>query len=115
MASFTAVEPRVGPQVIQPNPSPSIRCYIYEVDGLLIKSEDIYANIYNDILHSHGKPALSWSKKARQRSRGGSVSSNSGLTVPIFPNLPSFHNMMTWFLQYDPFRHASPISISSYT
>lgn len=52
---------------------PPIRACIFDVDGLLINSEDIYTEIYNNILHSYGKPSLPWSVKAKQQSRGRSV------------------------------------------
>lgn len=53
---------------------PPIRAYIFDVDGLLINSEDIYTNIYNQVLHAHGKPSLSWEVKARLQSGGKDVS-----------------------------------------
>lgn len=50
-----------------------VRACIFDVDGLLINSEDIYTEIYNNILHSYGKPDLPWSIKAKQQSRGREV------------------------------------------
>ncbi|KAI4283771.1 MAG: hypothetical protein L6R38_001936 [Xanthoria sp. 2 TBL-2021] len=49
---------------------PTVRACIFDVDGLLINSEDIYTEIYNKILHSYGKPSLKWTTKALQQSRG---------------------------------------------
>lgn len=49
---------------------PPVRACIFDVDGLLINSEDIYTEIYNTILHSYGKPDLPWRIKAKQQSRG---------------------------------------------
>jgi pseudouridine-5'-monophosphatase len=49
---------------------PPIRACLFDVDGLLINSEDIYTEAYNNILHSYGKPSYPWSVKARQQSRG---------------------------------------------
>ncbi|KAL8657840.1 MAG: hypothetical protein Q9226_001525 [Calogaya cf. arnoldii] len=49
---------------------PPIRACIFDVDGLLINAEDIYTEIYNKILQSHGKPSLKWTTKALQQSRG---------------------------------------------
>ena len=51
-----------------------VRACIFDVDGLLIDSEDIYTDIYNKILREHGKPDLPWSIKAKQQSRGKAVS-----------------------------------------
>jgi pseudouridine-5'-monophosphatase len=50
-----------------------IRACIFDVDGTLINSEDIYSEIYNKILHEYGKPDYPWSIKAVQQSRGTSV------------------------------------------
>ncbi|KAF2871923.1 haloacid dehalogenase-like hydrolase [Massariosphaeria phaeospora] len=49
---------------------PPLRACIFDVDGTLINSEDIYTDIYNEILHSYGKPAYPWAIKATQQSRG---------------------------------------------
>lgn len=49
---------------------PPVRACIFDVDGLLINSEDIYSDIYNNILHSYGKPDLPWHIKAQQQSTG---------------------------------------------
>jgi pseudouridine 5'-phosphatase len=52
---------------------PSVRACIFDVDGLLINSEDIYTEAYNNILHSYGRPSYPWGVKARQQSRGHPV------------------------------------------
>ncbi|KAL9608788.1 MAG: hypothetical protein Q9167_006394 [Letrouitia subvulpina] len=53
------------------NPACSpIRACIFDVDGLLINSEDIYTDIYNQVLNTHNKPSLSWEVKARIQSGG---------------------------------------------
>ncbi|KAI9769110.1 MAG: Pseudouridine-5'-phosphatase [Geoglossum simile] len=49
---------------------PPVRVCIFDVDGLLIDSEDIYTEVYNKILHSYGLESYPWSIKARQQSRG---------------------------------------------
>lgn len=49
---------------------PPIRACIFDVDGLLINSEDIYTEIYNEVLHSYNCPNLPWEIKALQQSRG---------------------------------------------
>ena len=54
-----------------------VRACIFDVDGLLINSEDIYTDIYNNILHSYGKPDLPWRIKAKQQSTGREVSTPS--------------------------------------
>ncbi|KAF1969251.1 HAD-like protein [Bimuria novae-zelandiae CBS 107.79] len=49
---------------------PPVRACIFDVDGTLINSEDIYTDIYNRILSEYGRPAYPWRIKARQQSRG---------------------------------------------
>ena len=61
------------PQLPATTSLPPIRACIFDVDGLLINSEDIYTEIYNNILHSYGKSDLPWSVKAKQQSRGREV------------------------------------------
>ena len=52
---------------------PPVRACIFDVDGLLVNSEDIYTEIYNNILHSFGRPDLPWSIKSKQQSGGRQV------------------------------------------
>ncbi len=54
---------------------PPVRACIFDLDGTLINSEDIYIEIYNNILHEYGKPDLLWSVNARMQSTGRKVSS----------------------------------------
>ncbi|CAO2649686.1 Nn.00g009780.m01.CDS01 [Neocucurbitaria sp. VM-36] len=51
---------------------PPIRACIFDVDGTLINSEDIYSDIYNKILQEYGRPNHPWRIKATQQSRGTS-------------------------------------------
>jgi phosphoglycolate phosphatase-like HAD superfamily hydrolase len=64
-----------------PSAFPTIRACIFDVDGLLINSEDIYTEIYNNILHEYGAPNYPWTIKAKQQSRGTSVSLKSLLSL----------------------------------
>ncbi|KAL8951204.1 MAG: hypothetical protein Q9222_002807 [Ikaeria aurantiellina] len=50
--------------------APPIRACIFDLDGLLINSEDIYTEIYNEILRAHDKKPLMWTTKGLQMSRG---------------------------------------------
>ncbi|KNG43951.1 had superfamily hydrolase [Stemphylium lycopersici] len=52
---------------------PPIRACIFDVDGTLINSEDIYTDIYNNILCEYGRPEYPWKIKATQQSRGSKV------------------------------------------
>ncbi|KAI4676007.1 uncharacterized protein J4E84_009806 [Alternaria hordeiaustralica] len=49
---------------------PPVRACIFDVDGTLINSEDIYTEIYNNILREYGRPDYPWAIKATQQSRG---------------------------------------------
>ncbi|KAE8856690.1 hypothetical protein PTNB73_09412 [Pyrenophora teres f. teres] len=51
---------------------PPVRACIFDVDGTLINSEDIYTDIYNNILREYGRPDYPWNVKATQQSRGSS-------------------------------------------
>ncbi|BCS26644.1 haloacid dehalogenase superfamily protein [Aspergillus puulaauensis] len=48
---------------------PPVRACLFDMDGLLIDSEDIYTDITNQILHSFGKPSLPWPIKAQLQGR----------------------------------------------
>ncbi|KAL4901416.1 hypothetical protein BDW74DRAFT_83383 [Aspergillus multicolor] len=52
------------------NPNlPPVRACLFDMDGLLIDSEDLYTAITNQVLHSFGKPDLPWSIKAQLQGR----------------------------------------------
>jgi beta-phosphoglucomutase-like phosphatase (HAD superfamily) len=48
---------------------PRIRACLFDMDGLLLNTEDIYTFITNSILHDYGKPNLPWSIKAQLQGR----------------------------------------------
>lgn len=50
---------------------PPVRACIFDMDGLLIDSEDHYTNVTNAILREHGKPDLPWEVKAKLQGRPG--------------------------------------------
>ncbi|KAJ4317832.1 hypothetical protein N0V94_004746 [Neodidymelliopsis sp. IMI 364377] len=52
-------------------PPPRIRAALFDMDGLLIDSEDIYTEVTNTILARYGKPNLPWSVKAQLQGRPG--------------------------------------------
>jgi pseudouridine-5'-monophosphatase len=54
---------------------PKVRACIFDVDGTLVNTEDIYTDIYNRILHEYGRPDYPWEIKALQQSRGTPVCS----------------------------------------
>lgn len=48
---------------------PRIRACLFDMDGLLIDSEDKYTLITNEVLAMYGKPDLPWSIKAQLQGR----------------------------------------------
>lgn len=54
-----------------PNNFTPIRACIFDMDGLLIDSEDIYTNVINIILRENGRPEMPWSIKAQLQGRPG--------------------------------------------
>ena len=54
-------------------PKMAVRACIFDVDGTLINSEDVYTDIYNNILREYGRPDYPWAIKATQQSRGSIV------------------------------------------
>ena len=60
---------------------PPVRACIFDMDGLLLDSEDIYTLCTNAILREHGKPDLPWSIKAQLQGRPAREAS-PGLPLP---------------------------------
>ena len=58
-------------QCSRPPSFPPIRACLFDMDGLLINTEDLYSTVTNEILHAYGKPSLPWSLKARLQGRPG--------------------------------------------
>ncbi|PSK59389.1 hypothetical protein B9Z65_3713 [Elsinoe australis] len=56
---------------ITPNPLPPIRACLFDMDGLVLDSEDKYTECTNAVLHAYNKPSLPWSIKARLQGRPG--------------------------------------------
>lgn len=66
---------------------PPVRACLFDMDGLLIDSEDLYTHITNKILHSFGKPSLPWSIKAQLQGRP-QPEVHSPLSIPTHSSLP---------------------------
>ncbi|KAL2040920.1 hypothetical protein N7G274_006378 [Stereocaulon virgatum] len=95
-------------QTPQPPPTlPPVRACIFDLDGLLINSEDIYTDIYNNILHAYGRPSLPWSIKAKLQSTGrsGFLQLLDWAQLPISGD--EFLAQIT--AQYDLFRRSKPL------
>ncbi|EED13167.1 HAD superfamily hydrolase, putative [Talaromyces stipitatus ATCC 10500] len=48
---------------------PRIRACLFDMDGLLLNTEDIYTTITNSVLQEYGKPNMPWSLKAQLQGR----------------------------------------------
>lgn len=54
---------------------PAIRACLFDMDGLLIDSEDLYTLCTNEVLLEYGRPSLPWSIKAQMQGRPGPAAS----------------------------------------
>lgn len=75
---------------------PQIRACIFDVDGTLVNTEDIYSDIYNNILQQYGKPKYPWAIKAIQQSRGTPVSVISTISSPILTSEQGTIRLLEW-------------------
>ncbi|KAL8904323.1 MAG: hypothetical protein Q9171_007086 [Xanthocarpia ochracea] len=91
---------------VQPS-FPPLRACIFDVDGLLINSEDIYTDVHNKILHSYGKPSLAWRTKALLQSRGpiGEERFITGTSLPLTPT--ELHALVA--THHAPFQKCQPL------
>lgn len=61
--------PPIGTPIDAHDRLPRIRACLFDMDGLLIDSEDKYTMITNEVLEMYGKPKLPWSIKAQLQGR----------------------------------------------
>lgn len=69
-------------------PHKKIRACLFDMDGLLINSEEIYTEVTNQILEEHGKGKLPWEIKIQLQGRPGPDVSNFFFFLSFF-----FHDM----------------------
>ncbi|KAL2010993.1 hypothetical protein VTN00DRAFT_3711 [Thermoascus crustaceus] len=68
---------------------PRVRACLFDMDGLLIDSEDKYTVITNEILQEYGKPMLPWTIKAQLQGRPAPEASkifHNWAKLPISPD-----------------------------
>lgn len=56
-----------------PDSFPPVRACLFDMDGLLLDTEDLYTAAVNTILNKYGKPNLPWSIKAKLQGRPGAA------------------------------------------
>ncbi|ORY07776.1 HAD-like domain-containing protein [Clohesyomyces aquaticus] len=69
-------------------PPPPVRACLFDMDGLLIDSEDLYTICTNTVLAEHNRPSLPWSIKAQLQGRPGPQASqifHAWAQLPITP------------------------------
>ncbi|KAK9446694.1 HAD-like domain-containing protein [Limtongia smithiae] len=69
-------------------PRPAVRACLFDMDGLLINSEDIYSEVTNSVLKDHGKPALPWHIKASLQGLPGTAATAKFLEWSNLPYTP---------------------------
>jgi hypothetical protein len=62
---------------------PPIRACIFDMDGLLIDSEDKYTRGTNEILAKYGKGPIPWDVKAKLQGRPGTAAMEIFLKVSV--------------------------------
>jgi pseudouridine-5'-monophosphatase len=67
--------------------TPRIRACLFDMDGLLIDSEDRYTQITNEVLQMYGKPNLPWSVKAQLQGRPQPEVRTIIMSLPIIQNV----------------------------
>lgn len=48
---------------------PAVRACLFDMDGLLLDTEDIYTKVTNTLLQQCGRPPLTWAIKAQLQGR----------------------------------------------
>ncbi|KAK5048996.1 hypothetical protein LTR84_005418 [Exophiala bonariae] len=88
---------------------PPVRACIFDMDGLLIDSEDAYTIVTNTILRENGRPDLPWSIKAQLQGRPGPA---AGKIFHEWAKLPISHEdfmKRQVELQAEAFKNCKPL------
>ncbi|KAI9732355.1 MAG: hypothetical protein M1834_001562 [Cirrosporium novae-zelandiae] len=88
---------------------PPVRACLFDMDGLLIDSEDIYTLVTNIILREHGRPDLPWHIKAQLQGRPGPEASKIFHTWAQLPLDLSEYNSRLAYLQQQHFPSTAPL------
>ncbi len=88
---------------------PPVRACIFDMDGLLIDSEDAYTLVTNTILRENGRPELPWHIKAQLQGRPGPA---AGKIFHAWAQLPITHDEFMKRqveLQAEAFKNCKPL------
>lgn len=88
---------------------PSIRACIFDMDGLLLDSEDAYTIVTNTILRENGRPDLPWSVKAQLQGRPGPAAGNIFRQWAQLPISEEAFQKRQKELQREAFKHCKPL------
>lgn len=93
---------------VQTSELPAIRACLFDMDGLLIDSEDLYTICTNEVLREYGKPDLPWHIKAQLQGRPGPEAGKifqewAQLPVPREEYMAKVHELQKkWFPSCKP-------------
>ncbi|PLB35603.1 haloacid dehalogenase superfamily protein [Aspergillus candidus] len=88
---------------------PRVRACLFDMDGLLIDSEDKYTAITNAVLQEYGKPTLPWSIKAQLQGRPQPEASRIFHHWAQLPITPDEYATKTAALQSKFFPESQPL------
>jgi pseudouridine 5'-phosphatase len=86
-----------------------IRACLFDIDGLLLNTEDLYTKCTNIILHRYGRPSLPWSIKAQLQGRPAGAASEIFHTWAKLPISPSEYVTELAKVQQEHFPTAAPL------
>lgn len=88
---------------------PPVRACLFDMDGLLLDTEDIYTNCINMILEKYGKGTLPWSIKAKLQGRPGPQANKIFRDWAQLPISPEEYLAENTALQKQLFPHTKPL------
>lgn len=89
---------------------PPVRACLFDMDGLLIDSEDIYSLCTNKVLEKYGRPPLPWSIKAQLQGRPGPAAAAIFYQWAQLPVTPEEYTAENSALQIKHFPGTKPLA-----
>ncbi|KAL9529040.1 hypothetical protein SMMN14_07140 [Sphaerulina musiva] len=88
---------------------PTIKACLFDMDGLLIDSEDKYTICTNEVLNEYGRPNLPWHIKAQLQGRPGPTASKILFDWAQLPITPEEYLVKISSRQQQHFRTCAPL------